>query len=147
VAKRNKKVLKLRAYRDKLLEKITNLESTVRRYQELCRSARKALQQDKHLRAYAIVSDDEGNEHLDVEMLEKNELAAELSLVYRFLIVERRYTEEVSRAAHGRDYLRVAALTADHTAESVAHEKMLTRWSADHGFTRSLRDEDNNTIV
>ena len=140
---RSKKVVKLRRYRDQLIEKITNLEGRVRYNKEVFNMIRKCLQREDHLRAYALASEPEDCSDDDdlKDFIRTNEVAKELSLVYRFLIVERRYTEEVQVAARARDYLRVAALSADHEAESAAHDKMLSRWSADHGFTRFLREE------
>lgn len=146
MAKRNRKVLKLRAYRDKLLGKITNDEGIIRSYQASLREIRKALQQEDTLRAYALASEEPPHPQL-TEFNEKNEIVKELTLVYRFLAVERNYTDQITRAAAHRDYLRVAALVADHKAEQVAHDRMLESWSEDHGFTRSLRDEANQVIV
>lgn len=143
---RNKKLSKLRRYRDKLLERVTNLEGMVRHGTEVLWEIRKALQGENHLRAYALASDEEGSQQV-LRHVKVNELAKELSLVYRMLSVERRYSADIQVAANQRDYLRVAALSADHQAESIAHDKMLTTWSKDHGFTRSLRDEDNEIIV
>ena len=143
---RSKKVNKLRAYRDKLLERITNLEGDVRHNQGVLWEIRKALQQENHLRAYALASDEEGSQQV-LRHVKVNELAKELALIYRMLIVERNYTEEVQVAARHRDYLRVAALCADHEAETSAHDKMLVRWSKDNGYTRSLRDEDNEDVA
>lgn len=144
---RNKKVVKLRKYRDKLLASVTNLEGTIRRYEELCRTARRAIQHEDYLRAYALVCDVDDDEHLSFEFLEKNELAKELTLVYKMLAVERNYTDELHMAVNSRDLLRAAALCADHRAEWMAHDKMLTQWSQDHGFTRRFRDEKNKIIV
>jgi hypothetical protein len=139
---RNKKLTKLRQYRDKLLEIITNLEGTIRRYEELCRSARKALHQNDTLRAYALVAAADNDNGLNAATLEKQQIINELALVYRFLAVERNYTHAMHKAALHRDYLRVAALCADHKAEEAAHDKMLSRWSEEgHGFTRSLREQ------
>ena len=138
--RRNRKVLKLRTYRDKLLVRVTNLEGMVRHSAHVMREIRKALQQENHLRAYALASDEEGIGQL-LKHVKKNEVVKELTLAYRMLNVERRYTEEVAVAARNRDYLRVAALSADHQAESIAHDKMLSTWSADHGFTRGLKKE------
>ena len=145
---RNKKVLKLRAYRDKLIVKCTNLESKNRHLAEITRQIRKALQQENTLRAYALASAPTCVDGWEFKAFnDMNQLTAELTLVYRFLSVERKYSDEVQVAARARDYLRVAALTADHIAEAEVHDKMLKEWSMDHGFTRSLRNEDNSTIV
>jgi hypothetical protein len=139
---RNKKVQKLRTYRDKLLVKITNLEGTVRHYVEIMGWIRKCLQLEDNLRAYALASDPEDTLHADLkEFIDKNEIAKELALAYRMLNVERRYTAEVQAAAERRDYLRVAALSADHQAESIAHDKMLGEWTRDHGFKHSMKKE------
>lgn len=149
MANRNKKVIKLRLYRDKLLEKITNMEGMLRHNVHTFSMIRKCLQQENHLRAYALASEpEECSEDDDLKnFMTTNEMAKELALVYRFLAVERNYTFELDSAANKRDYLRVAALCADHKAEQVAHDKMLTRWSMDHGFTRRLRNENNEIIV
>lgn len=146
MASRNKKVIKLRKYRDKLLEKITNMEGLVRYNREVFSMIRKCLAQDDNLRAYALASEEDTNDDLK-DFTASNELAKELALVYRMLVVERKYTAEVQAAAQRRDYLRVAALSADHQAESIAHDKMLSSWSKDHGFTRSLRDEVHSDEV
>jgi hypothetical protein len=127
------------------LEKITNLEGVVRHNVMTFSMVRKCLQQEDYLRAYALASDDEHDDLKD--FVTTNEVAKELALVYRMLNVERNYTDELTKAANRRDYLRVAALCADHHDEQIAHDKMLTRWSKDHGFTRSLRDEFDQTIV
>ena len=139
MAKRNVKVQKLRKYRDKLLVKITNYEGLVRQMQQTFHEARKALQQEDTLRVYALCSD-ENHDGLK-EFIDKNELAKELALAYRMLNVERKYTAEIQKAAQARDYLRVAALSADHLAESVAHDKMINEWSRDHGFKQAIRKE------
>ena len=137
---KNKKIRKLRLYRDKLLVRVTNLEGMVRHATEVMWAIRKALQDENHLRAYALASDEEGSQHV-LRHVKINEVVKELALVYRFLIVERKFTMDIHRAAEQRDYLRVAAICADHKAEEAAHEKMLSHWSQDHGFTRTLRQE------
>ena len=137
---RNKKVNKLRRYRDKLLQRITNLEGMVRHGTEVLWEIRKALQNENHLRAYALASDEEGSQQV-LRHVDKNELVKELALTYRMLNVERKYSADIQVAARQRDYLRVAALSADHQAESIAHDKMLSTWSKDHGFTKSVRKE------
>lgn len=151
---KNKKIRKLRAYRDKLLMKITNLEGTVRQYVEIMHWVRKSLQQEDVLRAYALASDPEAgmDETRQVpiqirEAMEAHELVKELTLVYRFLVVERKFTEDMHRAAEQRDYLRVAAICADHELEAIAHEKMLHHWSKDHGFRKSLIKESQDEDV
>ena len=143
---RSKKVNKLRRYRDQLIGKIVGLEATVREQVATMLTIRKAIRNEDHLRALALTSEEWPPKEL-LNEFSHNELAKELTLVYRFLVVERRYTEEVSRAANARDYLRVAALCADHTAEVIAHEKMLSEWSKDHGFQRSLIKEIENEKV
>ena len=148
MAKRNRKVQKLRAYRDKLMMRVTNLETDVRHTQEVMREIRKALQEENLIRAYALAANDETQgSQLALAHVEKNQIVAELALVYRFLSVERKYTEDIQRAAQARDFLRVAALTADHMAESIAHDSQLSEWSKTRGYTRSLRNEDGTTIV
>ena len=139
---KNKKARKLQNYRDKLLVRITNLEGTVRHYVEIMNWIRKCLQLEDTLRAYALASEPEDKQHADLkEFVDKNEVAKELALAYRMLNVERRYTEQIKSAAEQRDYLRVAALTAQHQAEGQAHDKMLARWSTDHGFKYSMKKE------
>ena len=135
----NKKVKKLRAYRDKLLERITNLEGMVRHQQEVLWEIRKALQQENHLRAYALASDEEGSQQV-LRHIKTNEIVKELTLVYRFLAVERGIVNDIVRAATQRDYLRVAALCADHKAEAYAHDKVLSSWGDDHGYTGRLKE-------
>jgi len=138
---RNKKVQKLRNYRDKLLAKITGVESEVRCNKETFLLIRKALQKDDTMRAFALASDGAPTDAGFSEFFKADEMAKELALIYRMLNVERRYSAEIQVAAGQRDYLRVAALSAQHQAESIAHDKMLSSWSEDHGFTRSLRKE------
>lgn len=148
MARRNKKLIKLRHYRDKLIAKIVNLETLQRAHMEMFRETRRALQNEDTLRAYAIVSDQENlTTHLPLTFIEKNEAVAELTLVYKFLSIEREYTSEMSRAVGSRDLLRIAALCADHQIEQIAHDEQLATWGISHGFTRSLKDEQNNTIV
>jgi len=138
MARRNAKVLKLRAYRDKLLASITELEGKVRYYQATLREARKMLQQENYLRVYALLSDDEAEELRN--FVSTNEAVKELALVYRMLAVERNYTMELDRAVKSNDWLRAKALSADHIHEQIAHDKMIGEWGKDHGFTRSLRE-------
>lgn len=138
---RNKKVQKLRNYRDKLLVKITNLEGVVRHNIEVLSWIKKCMANDDNLRAYALASDPAAPHKELKEFIDKNEIAKELALAYRMLNVERRYTAEVQAAAQRRDYLRVAALSADHQAESIAHDKMLGEWTQDHGFKHSMKKE------
>ena len=143
---KNKKIRKLRLYRDKLLVRVTNLEGMVRHANEVMWAIRKALQDEDHLRAYALASDEEGSQHV-LRHVKINEVVKELALVYRFLIVERKFTLDIHRAAEQRDYLRVAAICANHKAEEQAHENMLSRWSTDHGFTNKLREEGKDEMV
>lgn len=139
---KNKKVRKLRLYRDKLLVAKTTQEGEVRLLKETLRQIRKALQKEDTLRAYALASDDQVDIDPAIqEYLTLNEATKELTLVYRFLSVERKFTEEVHVAANHRDYLRVAAICADHKHEFTAHDRMLNEWSRDHGFTRTLKKE------
>ena len=143
---KNKKVKKLRLYRDKLLMRITNMEGAIRYQDEVFSMIRKCLQRNDTLRAYALAS--ETSEHDDIKVVASvQEIAKELTLVYRFLAVERKFTEDIYRAAEQRDYLRVAALCADHLAESNAHDRMLNEWSEDHGFTKNLREEMFDEVV
>lgn len=150
MAKRNKKVIKLRRYRDKLIAQMTILEHHLRTNKEMFKQIRKALSSDKDntLRAYAIATEGldeqlntDAEDYVSLEFVSKNDAVAELTLVYKMLAVEREYTYEIGRSLNTRDLLRMAALAADHTAEQVAHDKMLSSWSKDHGFTKSLRDE------
>ena len=147
MARRNKKVLKLRAYRDKLLSRITVLERDARTYVERFRQIRKSLADDKNngLRACALATEETVNAYnegsLNIEFIDKNEAIAELTLVYKMLSVERKYTTEMHKCLETRDLLRMAALSADHFNEQIAHDKMLSTWSKDHGFTKSLRDQ------
>ena len=143
---RNKKVQKLRRYRDKLLVTQCNLEATIREYKEVFSQIIRAASGDKLLRVIALASDKRDSPEMEVFVL-KDDIIKELTLVYRMLAVERRYSADIQVAAKQRDYLRVAALSADHQAESIAHDKMLTEWSRDHGFTRSLRKEMEDEIV
>ncbi len=143
MAKNNSKRLwKLRSYRDKLIEKNVIITGKNRYLHEVLRLIRKSLQKDDSLTAYAYASDPDAIDGSNViKFSDKNELAKELALVYRFLIVERQYTKKISIAASQRDYLRVAALASEHAEEHIAHDKMLSLWSEDHGFTKRLRKE------
>lgn len=136
---KNKKIRKLRLYRDKLLIAVTNLQGENRHMRHTMDEARRCIYTEETLRAVALLSN-EDEDHTLKNFVIANEAAKELALVYRFLVVERKFTEDVQVAATNRDYLRVAALCADHQAEAAAHDKMLTRWSKDHGFTRTLRE-------
>ena len=153
MARRNKKVLNLRAYRDKLLSRITLLERDARTYVERFRQIRKTLANDKSdtLRAYAIATEEIDNAYgedcLNIEFIEKNEAIAELTLVYKMLSVERKYTTEMHQCLETRDLLRMAALSADHFNEQIAHDKMLSTWSKEHGFTKSLRTEHESNLA
>lgn len=146
MAKRNKKVLKLRAYRDKLIARCTGLEADIRRGAEVFRLICVALKDNDTLRAYTLASGNIDHEDLSSpEFHDPAELAKELTLVYRMLSVERNYTEQLQQAVNRRDYLRCAALAADHQAESRAHDRMLSEWSQNHGIkkcTGGLFDED-----
>lgn len=145
MARRNKKLMKLRAYRDKLIADNVNLQSRIREDEMRFFSVRKALSKDDALRAYAIASSDiKDSDAPPLEFIEKNEAIAELTLVYKLLSIERNYTHEMITAVRLRDLLRIAALTADHIAEADAHDKMLSTWSKDHGFTKSFRDQIEN---
>ena len=142
MARRNKKLMKLRQYRDKLIADNVNLRADIRTRDERFSQIRKALSSEGggSLRAYAIATDDDGLKEGSLEFVEKNAAVAELTLVYKMLSVERNYTDEMSRALGTQDLLRMVALTADHRAEALAHDKMLSTWSMDHGFTKSLRE-------
>lgn len=146
MTRKSKKVWKLRAYRDKLLVRITNLEGRVRDYQQIGKEICFALSKRDNLRIAALASQEPHELNLLTSFTEANEMAKELALTYRMLNVEREYTRQVSNAAGRRDYLRVAALCADHLAETIAHDKMLSKWSKDHGFTHSLRKEIENEM-
>jgi hypothetical protein len=154
---RNKKVIKLRKYRDKLLLRITELEAHMREANRTFSHIREALQEEDILRAYALASGEEFSvlsltcKEPVFSMYEvdswthTHEIAKELTLVYRMLAVERNYTLELSKAVDKRDYLRAAALCADHLAEQTAHDKMHEEWSKCHGVKRILggvKDED-----
>ena len=143
MARKNVKVKKLRRYRDKLIANNVNLRGELRQNDEFFREIRMALGREDYLRAYAVAARQDPDEEvvLTLDFVDKNELAKELTLVYKMLAVERTFTESMRDAAMSRDILRLAALVADHQAEQIAHDKMLSTWSQDHGFTRSLRDE------
>ena len=150
---KNKKVHKLRTYRDKLLAKQAALESVIRSNTEVFKQIVQAVTTQpvrtnatQLLRVVALASDRDRCEEMQ-EFRSQDEIIKELTLVYRFLVVERKYTEQVQAAAMARDYLRVAALSADHQAESIAHDKMLDLWSKDHGFTRRLRMESKDEDI
>lgn len=144
MASRNKKVLKLRHYRDKLIGNNVNLNGKLRMYEATLDHINLALVKGDTLRAAALASLPHTSEIVDSMTAEwnKNEMMKELTLIYKFLVIERRYTEEIMEAVAQRDYLRIAALSADHLAEAIAHDKMLTDWSHDHGFTKSLREKE-----
>lgn len=142
---KSKKIKKLRMYRDKLLLRLTNLEGSLREAIGVFELIRDALRNNDHIRAYALAEHPDGDFKMQglTDFQDKNEIAKELALIYRFLSVEREYTRNISLALHNRDYLRALALAADHKAESMAHDKMLHDWSKDHGFTKNLRREAN----
>ena len=140
---RNKKLRKVQMYRDKLMARVTTLEGYVRHGQAVLGEIRKALAKEDHLRAYALATDEEGAQWV-LTHVDKNDVINELALVYRMLNVERTYTSNITTAVRARDLLRLAALAANHTAESRAHDQMLDQWSKDHGFIRSLRKELEN---
>lgn len=143
---RNKRLQKVRRYRDKLIEKITNLEALLRHQTIVNGEIKKALSNEDTLRAYALADGNGQNDTL-TSLSTVNELASELALVYRMLNVERKFGAQILIAAGQRDYLRVAALAADHNMEAKAHDDMLSRWSRDHGFTRILREEAHDEDV
>lgn len=145
MAKSNKRLRKLRHYRDRLMLKVTNLESRVRNATAIMYEIRKALQNENTIRAYALASDKDGSEErYTLRHVPINRVVNELTLTYRILSVERRYTAQMLIAANNRDYLRVAALCVEHLEEAKAHDKMLGEWSQDHGYTRALRKEIEN---
>lgn len=143
MARRNKKVAKLRKYRDKLLVTITNLEGTIRHYEEAFWQIRKALQSENSLRAYALstVAHEDEPDGIDREFRYKNEAVKELTLIYRMLTVERKYSEEIQIAVRHRDWLRTLALCEDHKQEIREHDMLLSRWQDLNGITRKLRKE------
>lgn len=136
---RNKRVRKLREYRDRLIESNVNMEGAMREYQQVFHEIRKALQKEEHLRAYALASSQTAD---DEEFPLINELSKELALVYRFLITEREYTKTIGIAANQRDYLRVAALAAEHNEHVRSREKLLSAWQETHGWTKIVKDRD-----
>lgn len=146
---RNKKINKIRRYRDKLLVRTTNLEGTIREHVGVFSLIRVALRDTDYIRAYALSALPEAAvKNNDVIMFrDKNEIIKELTLVYKMLAVERNYTYQISTAGFNRDLLRIAALSAEHKAEQIAHDKMLSRWSKDHGFTKSLKGAANEDVV
>ena len=144
---KQKRINKIRKYRDKLLTRITDLEAFIRGYKITLIDIRAALHDNNVLRAAALSTmDADALEDVD-KFRETNELASELALVYRMLIVERQYAVDILKAANQRDYLRTAALCSSYKDEIAAHEKMLNEWSQEHGFTRSLRRSITNEDV
>lgn len=143
MAKTNKKLRKLRYYRDKLILKINQAERKIRNNHAILWEIRKSLQNENTIRAYALATNDSDMQY-SLRHLPINDVISELTLAYRILSVERKYTAQMLIAANNRDYLRVAALCVEHLDEAKAHDKMLGEWSQDHGYTRSLRKEIEN---
>lgn len=137
---KNKKVRKLRAYRDKMLLRIGALEARIRSDEEIFKEVTRCIRTQNYLRIAALVSGDRSFYEGSLDALRIDKVIQELSLVYRMLNIERSYTKEIQRAATNRDYLRVAALCSDHTASSEMHQKVLGAWSQ-HGFIKQLRKE------
>lgn len=144
---KNKRLQKVRRYRDKLIERITNLETEIRKYVQILKEVRAAARNSDLLRVATLAIDDTYTDEALKDFTPINQLAAELALVYRMLNVEREFSAQMRVAADQRDYLRVAALAAEHNMESKAHDDMLSRWSRDHGFTRILREEAKDADV
>lgn len=130
---KNRVMKKLRAYRDKLVLAKTATEATNRALQVRLHEVRAALQKGDSFRAYAVATN---STELDAGYVCVNELVAELTLVYRFLKVERAFTKDIHMSVRNKDWLRTLALCANHELEEIAHEKMLTKWSTDHGFAQ-----------
>ena len=141
MARKSAKLKKLRKYRDKLIADNVNLKGIIRLSEESFRQARVALSNADYIRTYAVLTRSDDSKELSLKFVDKNELAKELTLIYKMLAVERTYTDNMHRAAQNRDLLRILALTADHEAEVSAHDKLLSAWSQEHGFTGRLRDE------
>lgn len=144
---RNKRLQKVRRYRDKLIERITNLETEIRKYVQILKEIRMACHNTDLLRVHTLALDDTYTDEALKDSTPIHQLAGELALVYRMLNVERKFSGQILIAAGQRDYLRVAALAADHNMETKAHDDMLSRWSRDHGFTRILREEARDEDV
>lgn len=139
---KNKKLKKLREYRDKLLSRISNLEGDIRDRDARMREIRVALQQENNLRAYAVSSPHGGYEDAEwKEVIGLNDAITELTFVYRLLAMERDYTLEIDKALRANDLLRARALVAQHQEDQIKHDNLLQSWGAKHGFVRHLKGQ------
>ncbi len=145
MARRNKKVIKLRAYRDNLLAQITNLETVQRTYQKRMWLIREALRENDSLRAYALATDEDARKTIGLDDVKLNDAIGELALVYRMLNVEGEYTHQIDKAIEHNDWLRAKALCHEHKEQRANNDKLLSRWGLDNGFTRKWRKEDEES--
>lgn len=140
---KNKKLRKLREYRDKLLSRISTLEGEVRDRDSRLRAIRMALQEENDLRAFALssVHSDDYEDSEWKEALGLNDAITELTFVYRLLAMERDYTLEIDKALRANDLLRARALVAQHQEDQAKHDNLLQSWGAEHGFVRHLKGQ------
>ena len=140
---RNKKILKLRKYRDKLLVLLSEKEKVLREQQELFSMIRMALTKDEHLRAYTLAQGDDDPDLQGFRHL--NNIIKELVIVIRYLAVERTYTQQLDDAVDKNDWLRAKALCSQHKEETKSHDLILSEMEYRRGVStkellRSLDD-------
>lgn len=153
---RNKTLRKLRGYRDKLIREKVDLQTKLDECYLRINEARWAIEDGELLRAVALLSHDSGwygdthviggrwQEQLPEHIEEKKHLVSELSLVYKMMVIQQELTNELTKAIDCRDYLRAAALCADHKERALAHDKILDGWQKEgKGFVNILRKEIN----
>lgn len=140
---KNKKLRKLREYRDKLLARTSDLEAKIRDRDSRLAEIRYALQQENSLRAYALSSphSDPYEDSEWKEVVGLNDAITELTFVYRLLAMERDYTLEIDKALRANDLLRARALVEQHQEEQNKHDNLLQSWGAEHGFVRHLKGQ------
>lgn len=135
---RNRKLSKLRKYRDQLLLKVAHLEAKVRDCEWTYGEITKATNKGDLLRVAALATDYLPH---DETFLATNDAIEELTVIYRWLIVERTYTEQIDTALKNNDYLRARALCEQHLGEMGSHETLLAKWGKTHGIVHKLKQE------
>lgn len=144
---KNKKLRKLREYRDKLLAKITDLESGVRERDARMIEIREAIASDNTLRAYALSSPFGCSDDADwKKAISLNDAVTELTFIYRLLAMERDFTLEVDKAIKANDLLRARALVEQHQYDQIKHDNLLQSWGEVSGFVRHLRNQLDESL-
>ena len=133
--RKNKTVVKLRKYRDKLIAEREVLNAEIRESTERFSQIRHALQKNDSLRAYALA----GMARLDPSFYRINTTITELTILYRYLVFERDFTQQIYHALMQNDLLRARALIAQHVEDAKEHDKNLYKYQA----MRRRADEDS----